>query len=104
MKRFLTLALLVLAMLVVMASCDSAFLRGASKFDYEVNEDGETCTITGIGKCKQRNISIGDYIDGYKITAISDGAFSGCDNLVSVTIGDSVTTIGNQAFYNCSNL
>ena len=35
---------------------------------------------------------------------IYDGAFSGCSDLTSVTIPDSVTSIGYQAFYRCSNL
>lgn len=32
------------------------------------------------------------------------GAFSGCIVLTSVTIGNSVTSIGGEAFYECSNL
>ena len=31
-------------------------------------------------------------------------AFSRCDNLTSITIPDSVTSIGNNAFYNCTSL
>ena len=94
---------------------------------YEVNEDGKTCTVTGMGTCKDSRIFIGGYIDGYKVTAIGDGAFEHslglmgvtigdsvitigdesfirCRDITSLTIGNSVTTIGNQAFYNCWKL
>ena len=30
---------------------------------YEVNEDGTTCTITGIGSCKSKIIEIPEYMD-----------------------------------------
>ena len=38
------------------------------------------------------------------VTTIRDYTFSNCSSLTSVTIGDSVTTIGDYAFYNCSSL
>ena len=34
----------------------------------------------------------------------SNSAFEGWKSLISVTVPETVTTIGNQAFYNCSNL
>ena len=37
----------------------------------------------------------------YQVTSIGDGAFSGCSDLTSVTIPNSVTSIGNAAFWYC---
>ena len=38
------------------------------------------------------------------VTSIGDYAFYGCRGLTSITISDSVTSIGWRAFYNCSRL
>ena len=70
---------------------------------YTVNDDGKTCTITGIGTCVDTNLFIGGYIDGYKVTAIGDKAFKSCSKFTSVTIGSSVITIGAWTFSYCSN-
>ena len=48
---------------------------------------------------------IGDrYTVPNKVVKISNGAFSGCKNLTSVTIPDSVVTIEERAFEGCSGL
>ena len=38
------------------------------------------------------------------VTSIGEGAFYGCSGLTSVTIGNGVTNIGSYAFYYCSGL
>ena len=49
-------------------------------------------------------IEIYEEVDGYKVLGIESLAFSGCNNLSSVSIPNSVTTIGYQAFYGCNSL
>lgn len=64
-------------------------------------------TITGVlgnssfnGCTNLQNIDFGNTTISY----LGDSCFSGCVNLRSITFPDSVTTFGNSAFYNCSNL
>ncbi|MBR6727582.1 MAG: leucine-rich repeat protein [Clostridia bacterium] len=49
-------------------------------------------------------LTIPSEIDGTPVVGIEGAAFSGCTTLTSVTVPNSVTTIGFQAFEGCSNL
>lgn len=40
----------------------------------------------------------------YKVTTLSDGAYAGCKNLKTVSLGKNVKKIGKGAFKNCTNL
>jgi Flp pilus assembly protein protease CpaA len=46
----------------------------------------------------------GSYNIPNSVTTIGDMAFWGCSNLTSITIPNSVTNIGNEAFYGCISL
>ena len=79
--------------------------------DFVVNEDGYTCTVTGIGSCTDTELVIGicmdssmGNFDGYQVTAIDSIAFMNNKSIQKVIILDGVTTIGNDAFRNCSSL
>ncbi len=71
---------------------------------FTLNESGDTITgLTAYGKDKTELI-IPSEINGVKITAIGEGAFYNCASLTSVTIPNSVTTVGFRAFGSCSKL
>ena len=57
----------------------------------------ETATNTLIAGCQTTIIP-------NSVTSIGDYAFYDCDGLTSVTIGESVTSIGDYAFYDCYGL
>jgi hypothetical protein len=57
----------------------------------------ETATNTLIAGCKNTIIP-------NSVTSIGEDAFYGCSGLTSITIPNSVTSIGNEAFKNCSGL
>ena len=57
----------------------------------------ETATNTLIAGCKNTIIP-------NSVTSIGDYAFYGCSSLTSITIPNSVTSIGERAFHSCSKL
>ena len=60
-------------------------------------EDSKVCC-----KCGDRSITKANILEGTEIIRYS--AFSCCVNLTTVNIPNSVTEVGNGAFYNCTNL
>ena len=94
-------------------------------YAYKVNADGETVTITKVlGPVDSANngsydITIPEKLDDHPVTGLGESSFSGtyspdhpknntllsfCNQIQSVTIPESVTSIGKSAFEDCSNL
>lgn len=76
---------------------------GATGLAYRVNDDGTTCTIINVGTCTETDVIIPREINGMKVTSIGEDAFWG-SALTSVTLPDSVTSIGKAAFGHCDAL
>ena len=81
---------------------------GSQGLAYKVNFGTKTCSITGIGDCKDTDVIIPSAIDGYTVTKIASNAFAGSflfkSKITSVVIPDTVSKIGMSAFSNCDNL
>ena len=87
------------------------YIFGASSYTYNndyvpsslkeviITEDS-SIDYGAFSNCKSlTSVTIGD-----SVTNIGESAFSNCESLTSVTIGDSVTSIGEYAFNGCPNI
>ncbi|MBR6027853.1 MAG: leucine-rich repeat domain-containing protein [Clostridia bacterium] len=67
-------------------------------FSYQIRDGG--VTILSYNRYFDR-VDIPSELDGYPVVAIGYDAFAGHDNLLHVTIPDTVTSIGSRAFQGC---
>ncbi|MBQ9880006.1 MAG: leucine-rich repeat protein [Clostridia bacterium] len=73
---------------------------------WTLDSDG-LLTISGTGEMDSHPYpkdSVVSVVIGNGVTSIGDSAFYECSGLTSVTIGNGVTSIGDYAFYRCSGL
>ncbi|MDE7453861.1 MAG: leucine-rich repeat domain-containing protein [Clostridia bacterium] len=66
--------------------------------EYRLNDDGKSYSVCGIGTATDTAIVIPDEYLGLPVTAIGKQAFSGCEEITSITIPASITNIGEDAF------
>lgn len=95
----ITMVLAILTYIFVMPA--AAALLGKDGFYYEfVNGDA----VLKEYHSSNTEVNIPPDVYQHKVVAIADYVFLRNTNITSVTVPDTVTTIGNSAFYGCNNL
>ena len=81
--------------------------RNADNYFYTVNDDGVSCTVTGVKAGVGGGVTglyIPDKIKGYTVTAIANEAFMDNDFISSMRMPETIVSIGERAFKGCSNI
>ena len=106
MKKLRLLLLLVVCMMSLYANSED-FIVGDYKYTI-VSFDSKVVSIGAANTSISGDITIPASIvyggTSYKVGIIAEYGFSGCNNITSVVIPNSVTNISSSAFYCCSSL
>ncbi|MDO4379760.1 MAG: leucine-rich repeat protein [Clostridia bacterium] len=97
MKKSMSVVLAALLVLLTFVNCFGAAAEG--EFDFKKLKDG-TVAITAYNGSGS-NVVIPGEIDGKKVSAISEDAFSNNKTLKSIAVSDGIESIGKNAFNNC---
>ena len=102
MKKLIAL-LLAAVMCLSFSSCDIDTIAendtgyAPNGLEYRVNEDSQTCTIIGIGKCTDTVVEIPQTIKKYTVTVIGKDAFLDQTQITEILFPDGLLSIEDSA-------
>lgn len=104
-KRPIALILILSIVFSIFSAVDFiAFAEEEPSFNYKINDDGKTITITGSDDYLSGKLTIPSSIDGYEVTEIGEFAFCYNCGLETIEFPHSVLKIGKGAFGECDSI
>ena len=100
LKRIFSVVITAVLLTSVLSSC--GFIS-SQLLEYELNPNGNSYTLVSAAKFDGNEITVNRY-RGKPVTEIGDYAFSKCENLEVVTLGECVTSVEYNAFRGCTAL
>ncbi|MBQ8124329.1 MAG: leucine-rich repeat domain-containing protein, partial [Kiritimatiellae bacterium] len=99
--------LIAAALFAALGSLQTARAEGAPTWTFTYNTSTKTATLTKVTAAEGEEIpaelSLPSSVNGYTVTAVGNNSFQGLA-ITSLTIPNTVTTIGYGAFANCTAL
>ena len=89
---------------VVVSSIEQLNPKGTVIIPEKITSNKVPYSVTSIDEEAFSGNDVRDVTIPNTITDIADGAFEGCERLVSINIPNSVTSIGEEAFHGCERL
>ena len=89
--------------MVKVVSCNTSD-NGTLVIPSQIPYNNTTYSVTSIGSNAFSYCSLTSITIPNSVTSISQSVFENCSSLTSITIHNSVTSIGNYAFWSCSSL
>ena len=93
------LAILLACLMLIpggIAMAEEAEVLTSGDYEYTLNDDGSASITKYNGEADA--LTVPAELDGHTVTSIGDSAFSRCDSLTTITLPDSVTSIGDEVF------
>ncbi|MBR5191938.1 MAG: leucine-rich repeat domain-containing protein [Clostridia bacterium] len=108
MKKFYVIIFLIICLLTSLCACNSPTHNNDDNYTKELTfspiGNGNSYAVSVGSANKLSNIIIPRKYNNKPVTTILENAFKNCEDLISITLPNTITLIEESAFYGCSSL